>query len=128
MPLNHAPGAVVTLMDRSNVDTVMVAGQIRKQGGQLVGVDLLKLNKELEACETICSVPQASNWIYSAPNPDLCKQCAREATSTLCRAFSRGTSSLDELTASEAALLPLGVTVPAECVQQGPRHANRTRR
>ena len=49
MPLNHAPGAVVTLMDRSNVDTVMVAGQIRKRRGQLVGVDLTKLHKELEA-------------------------------------------------------------------------------
>jgi adenine deaminase len=36
-PLNNAPGAVVTLMDRTNVDTVMVAGQIRKWQGQLLG-------------------------------------------------------------------------------------------
>ena len=28
-PLNHVPGAVVTLMERSNVDTVIVAGKVR---------------------------------------------------------------------------------------------------
>src|SRR5208337_4736190 len=32
-PLNHAPGAVVTLMDRSNVSTVLCAGQIKKWRG-----------------------------------------------------------------------------------------------
>ena len=34
-PLNNVPGAVVTLMDRSNVDTVIVAGTIRKWKGSL---------------------------------------------------------------------------------------------
>ena len=29
-PVNHAPGAVVSLMERSNVDSVMVAVKIRK--------------------------------------------------------------------------------------------------
>jgi 5-methylthioadenosine/S-adenosylhomocysteine deaminase len=48
-PLNHVPGAVVTLMDRSNVDTVMVAGKLRKWKGKLVDVDLPKLRGELEA-------------------------------------------------------------------------------
>ena len=48
-PLNHAAGAVVTLMDRSNVDTVMVAGRIRKWQGKLLGADLGKLRRELEA-------------------------------------------------------------------------------
>ncbi|WP_244846170.1 amidohydrolase family protein [Mesorhizobium sp. L-8-3] len=48
-PLNHATGAVVTLMERSNVDTVMVAGRIRKWRGSLVDVDLPKLRAELEA-------------------------------------------------------------------------------
>lgn len=48
-PLNNAAGAVVTLMDRSNVDTVMVAGQIRKWQGQLLGHDMEKLRRELEA-------------------------------------------------------------------------------
>lgn len=48
-PLNHVPGAIVTLMDRSNVDTVMVAGKIRKWRGRLIGADLAKLQRELEA-------------------------------------------------------------------------------
>lgn len=48
-PLNNAPGAVVTLMDRTNVDTVMVAGRIRKWRGQLLGHDMAKLRRELEA-------------------------------------------------------------------------------
>ena len=37
-PLNHVPGAVVTLMERNNVDTVLVAGKIRKWQGKLVDV------------------------------------------------------------------------------------------
>lgn len=47
-PLNNAPGAVVTLMERSNVDTVMVAGKIRKWQGQLVGFDIPRLTREIE--------------------------------------------------------------------------------
>ncbi len=48
-PLNHAPGAVVTLMDRSNVSTVFCAGQIKKWRGGMVGYDVAKLRSELEA-------------------------------------------------------------------------------
>ncbi|HXZ16689.1 MAG TPA: amidohydrolase family protein [Roseiarcus sp.] len=48
-PLNHATGAVVTLMDRSNVSTVICAGQIKKWRGALVGYDIAKLSSELEA-------------------------------------------------------------------------------
>jgi 5-methylthioadenosine/S-adenosylhomocysteine deaminase len=48
-PLNHGPGAVVTLMDRSNVSTVLCAGQIRKWRGALAGYDIPKLRVELEA-------------------------------------------------------------------------------
>lgn len=44
-PVNNAPGAVVTLMDTSNVDTVFIAGKILKWKGQLVGVDLRKLRR-----------------------------------------------------------------------------------
>ena len=44
-PLNNAPGAIVTLMDTSNVDTVFVAGKIMKWKGQLLGVDLQKLRR-----------------------------------------------------------------------------------
>jgi hypothetical protein len=39
----------VTLMERSNVDTVMVAGKLRKWKGKLLDVDLPKLRSELEA-------------------------------------------------------------------------------
>ncbi len=48
-PLNNVPGAVVTLMDRTNVDTVFVAGKIRKWKGTLLDVDLPKLRAELDA-------------------------------------------------------------------------------
>ena len=48
-PLNHVPGAVVTLMERSNVDTVMVAGRIRKWQGDLLDVDIPKLVTEIDA-------------------------------------------------------------------------------
>lgn len=48
-PLNNAPGAVVTLMERTNVDTVMVAGRIMKWQGALQGFDVPRLRSELEA-------------------------------------------------------------------------------
>jgi 5-methylthioadenosine/S-adenosylhomocysteine deaminase len=48
-PLNNVPGAVVTLMERSNVDTVMVAGEVRKWRGQMLGFDMERLRTELES-------------------------------------------------------------------------------
>ncbi|ADZ70892.1 amidohydrolase family protein [Polymorphum gilvum] len=48
-PLNHVPGAVVTLMERSNVDTVLVAGKVKKWQGSVLGFDLDRLRAELEA-------------------------------------------------------------------------------
>ncbi len=48
-PLNHVPGAIVSLMERSNVDTVIVAGRIRKWRGRLLDVDLPRLRANLEA-------------------------------------------------------------------------------
>ncbi|MEY4697197.1 MAG: hypothetical protein RIT14_1625, partial [Pseudomonadota bacterium] len=48
-PLNHVPGAVVTLMERSNVATVICAGQVRKWQGKMLGHDIAKLRAELEA-------------------------------------------------------------------------------
>ncbi len=47
-PLNHAPGAVVTLMERSNVDSVMVAGKFRKWGGAMLDMHLPTLRARLE--------------------------------------------------------------------------------
>ena len=40
LPFNSAYGAIVTAMDTSNVDTVIVAGKVVKRAGKLVGVDL----------------------------------------------------------------------------------------
>lgn len=48
MPLNNAYGAVVTGMDTSNVDTVIIGGKIMKQNGQLLGVDWNRLRREAE--------------------------------------------------------------------------------
>ena len=42
------PGAVVSLMERSNVETVIVAGKVRKWKGRLVDVNLGRLRRELE--------------------------------------------------------------------------------
>ena len=48
-PLNQVPGAVVSLMDRTNVETVIVAGKVRKWKGRLLGVDLPHLRQQIEA-------------------------------------------------------------------------------
>jgi cytosine/adenosine deaminase-related metal-dependent hydrolase len=56
-PMNNVPGAVVTLMDRTNVQTVIVAGKILKWRGQLVNVDLNSLRTHLAATR---------NFLYSA--------------------------------------------------------------
>jgi cytosine/adenosine deaminase-related metal-dependent hydrolase len=47
-PLNQVPGAVVSLMDRTNVESVMVAGKVRKWKGRLLDVDLNRLRSQLE--------------------------------------------------------------------------------
>ena len=47
-PVNHVPGAVVQMMDRSNVETVIVAGKVRKWKGRLLGVSLSRLRTQLE--------------------------------------------------------------------------------
>ncbi|MGD1876823.1 MAG: amidohydrolase family protein [Kiloniellaceae bacterium] len=48
-PLNNVPGAVVTLMERHNVETVFVAGRVKKWRGRLLGFDLDRLRAELES-------------------------------------------------------------------------------
>ena len=48
-PMNNVPGAVVTLMERTNVETVIVAGKIRKWKGKLQDVDLDRLRPRLAA-------------------------------------------------------------------------------
>lgn len=48
-PLNHVPGAVVSLMERINVETVLVAGKVRKWKGRMLDADLAALRSQLEA-------------------------------------------------------------------------------
>jgi cytosine/adenosine deaminase-related metal-dependent hydrolase len=48
-PMSNAIGAIVQAVERSDVDTVMVAGEIRKRGGKLVGVDVARLHAEVDA-------------------------------------------------------------------------------
>jgi len=48
-PLYQVPGAVVSLMDRTNVETVIVAGKVRKWKGQLLDVDLNHLRRQIES-------------------------------------------------------------------------------
>ena len=61
-PLNQVPGAVVSLMDRTNVETVIVAGKVRKWKGQLLDVDLPHMREQLEASRdyvfTAAGIPQ----------------------------------------------------------------------
>jgi 5-methylthioadenosine/S-adenosylhomocysteine deaminase len=48
-PINQVPGAVVSLMDRTNVETVIVAGKVRKWKHALLDVDLPSLRAQIEA-------------------------------------------------------------------------------
>lgn len=45
LPVNNATGAVVTSMDGSNVDTVLIGGKIMKRNGRLVGVDMGRVSR-----------------------------------------------------------------------------------
>jgi cytosine/adenosine deaminase-related metal-dependent hydrolase len=47
-PLNNVPGAVVSLMDRTNVETVIVAGKVRKWKGRLLDANVPRLRRQLE--------------------------------------------------------------------------------
>ncbi|MEU4559451.1 amidohydrolase family protein [Actinoplanes sp. NPDC023936] len=49
MPLNDAVGTVVLGADARNIDTVFIAGQVRKWGGRLLDVDLAALRDEVAA-------------------------------------------------------------------------------
>jgi 5-methylthioadenosine/S-adenosylhomocysteine deaminase len=49
LPFNSAYGAIVTAMDTSNVDTVMIAGKVRKRAGKLIGVDLASIGRQAAA-------------------------------------------------------------------------------
>ena len=68
-PLNNAYSAIVTGMDTSNVDTVMVAGKIVKRHGKLVGVDLAWLRKD--AAQARDYIAGKMNWPSSVIDTSL---------------------------------------------------------
>lgn len=47
-PLNNAPGAVVNVMNPGHVDTVFIAGKVKKWRGNLVGVDAPRVLRLVE--------------------------------------------------------------------------------
>ncbi|HXJ02508.1 MAG TPA: amidohydrolase family protein [Micropepsaceae bacterium] len=47
-PSNNALGTVVQAADRSNIDTVIIGGRIRKQAGKIVGLDMNRLKRMVE--------------------------------------------------------------------------------
>ncbi|HUL63684.1 MAG TPA: hypothetical protein VLW55_03630 [Burkholderiaceae bacterium] len=62
------PGAVVSLMERTNVETVIVAGKIRKWKGRLVEVDLGKLRRDLAASrDDVFAAAGIAKDLYRAP-------------------------------------------------------------
>ncbi len=62
-PMNNAYAAVVQAMDTSNVDTVFIAGQLRKRQGQLVGVDLNRIRQQAQASRDY--IVQRAGWSSS---------------------------------------------------------------
>src|SRR4051812_30426396 len=67
-PLNQVPGAVVSLMDRSNVETVIVAGKVRKWQGKLLDVDLPTLRRQLEESrDYIFGAAGGREGLFSSP-------------------------------------------------------------
>ena len=68
-PIINAPGAVVTLMDSSNVDTVIIGGTIKKRAGKLVGVDVEKLLNDVQkAQERVLARIQGPALVGSIPD------------------------------------------------------------
>jgi 5-methylthioadenosine/S-adenosylhomocysteine deaminase len=70
-PATNAIGTIVQAVERADVDTVMVAGQVRKRAGKLVGVDLAKLTSDVTASRAY--LLEASGY-----RPDLFKTSAAQ--------------------------------------------------
>jgi cytosine/adenosine deaminase-related metal-dependent hydrolase len=68
-PSNNAIGSVVHAAERSNVDTVIVGGRVRKRGGNLLGVDMaaLRAATEVSRDHLFTSVGYAADIFADAP-------------------------------------------------------------
>jgi 5-methylthioadenosine/S-adenosylhomocysteine deaminase len=51
-PINNAPGTVANLMHPGHVDTVLIAGRLRKWRGSLVGIDVARAMRLAEEART----------------------------------------------------------------------------
>jgi cytosine/adenosine deaminase-related metal-dependent hydrolase len=78
----NAPGAVLTLMDPSNVVNVFIAGKQMKKNGKLVGVNVARLAKDVERSRDrifarIKSKPIPVDGLNSAPgySPTMFRSC-----------------------------------------------------
>jgi cytosine/adenosine deaminase-related metal-dependent hydrolase len=58
-PSNNALGTVVQAAERSNVDTVIIGGRIRKRGGQIIGLDMDRLKR---------MVDESRRYLFAAVN------------------------------------------------------------
>jgi len=67
LPVNDAYGAVVLGMDTSNVDTVIIDGQFRKRGGQLVGVDVARIARDAQASRDF--IVSSAGWPQTRLGP-----------------------------------------------------------
>jgi 5-methylthioadenosine/S-adenosylhomocysteine deaminase len=74
-PVNNAIGTIVQAVERADVDTVMVAGQLRKRAGKLIDVDLAKLSAEASA---------SRDYLFEASGyrPDLFETSASSSNTT----------------------------------------------
>jgi cytosine/adenosine deaminase-related metal-dependent hydrolase len=69
-PSNNALGTVVGAAERSNVETVIVGGRIRKQGGKLLGLDMARL---------VAATEESRDYLFNAigfDGDDLAEQFA----------------------------------------------------
>jgi 5-methylthioadenosine/S-adenosylhomocysteine deaminase len=67
-PVIDPVGTVVTSADTSNVDTVLVRGEVRKRGGQLTGVDLPALRARVQSSRdhVLAAAGAVPEWMADA--------------------------------------------------------------
>lgn len=72
-PVNNPVGAVVLGAQRGDVDTVLVAGEVVKRDGTLVGVDVARVRSLAETARdhvlAAAGVPVGTNWIPDSYRP-----------------------------------------------------------
>jgi cytosine/adenosine deaminase-related metal-dependent hydrolase len=67
IPVNNPVGTVVEMAHAGNVDTIFVAGQVKKRNGKLIGVDFPGLRKRVEAARDglfgRANIPTDGSWL-----------------------------------------------------------------